>query len=140
MKEKMERRGDIMVLTESEIEKLTSDKELAERTLKINFNLTRAQKGKLLSIIRDAENKLGKAPEIKSGSLQVVEAEGPLCTVNVFSFLFPAIGLILYFVWKSSEPEKASGVGKAAFLGLCVLVRLAILFVLARLFWTSGIL
>lgn len=129
-----------MVLTESEFEKLTSDKELAERTLKINSNLTRAQKGKLLSIIRNAENKLGKAPEIKSGSVRVVEAEGPFSTVNVLSFLFPIIGLILYFVFKSSEPEKASGVGKAAFLGLCVLIRLGILIVLARLFWTSGIL
>jgi len=119
-------------LTNSDIAKLTNDRNLAERTLQTNSNLTRAQKGKLLSIIRDADNKLGRGLEIGSERVRAAGAGEQLSCLTVVSFLFPVIGLILYCVLKRLEPGKASGAGRAAVIGMCLSIRLGLAIFLIR--------
>ncbi len=44
----------------------------------------------------------------------------PSTGLNVLSFFFPVVGLILYLVWKDATPLKANGVGKWALIGVIV--------------------
>ena len=39
---------------------------------------------------------------------------------KVLSFLIPIVGLVLFLVWKDSEPEKAKACGKWALIGFVV--------------------
>lgn len=121
-----------MYLTNSDIAKLTNERNLAERTLEMNSNLTRAQKGKLLSIIRDADYKLSRGMRMGTERVRVAESGELLSCLTIIAFLFPVIGLILYCVLKAWEPKKASGVGKAAIFGMCLVIRLGLLFFFIR--------
>lgn len=38
----------------------------------------------------------------------------------LLGFFIPIVGLILYFVWKESQPLKAKSAGKGALIGFCV--------------------
>ena len=58
---------------------------------------------------------------IKNDRKEVVEYDEKSIPLNVVSFLFPGIGLILYlyFGWNNRYPIKSSSIGKSAFAGLC---------------------
>ena len=45
----------------------------------------------------------------------------------VLGFFVPIVGLVLYIVYKDSEPEKAKAAGKGALISVCVSVGLSIL-------------
>ncbi|MCL2376767.1 MAG: hypothetical protein FWC76_05145 [Defluviitaleaceae bacterium] len=55
--------------------------------------------------------------------------DGPSVGFMVLSIFFPVVGLILYFVWKDSQPLKAKSCGKGAIIGVIAGVVLAILFI-----------
>jgi len=40
--------------------------------------------------------------------------------LGIVCFLFPIVGLILYFVWKSEKPSKSKGACNAAIAGFVV--------------------
>lgn len=44
----------------------------------------------------------------------------PSTGLNIISFLFPLIGLILYIVYNEKAPEKAKEIGKWAIIGFVV--------------------
>ncbi len=48
---------------------------------------------------------------------QPIEIDKPSAGLNVLSFLFPVVGLVLYIVWKDTKPQKAKGCGKWALTG-----------------------
>jgi len=58
----------------------------------------------------------------KNDRKEVVEYDEKSVPLNVVSFLFPPIGLVLYtyFGWNNRYPIKSSSIGKWAFAGLCV--------------------
>lgn len=53
-----------------------------------------------------------------------VAAKGPQdkqsIGINILSFLFPLIGIILFFVWKNSSPNKAKGAGLWALISIAI--------------------
>lgn len=51
----------------------------------------------------------------------------PSTGMNVLSFFFPVVGLILYLVWKDQTPIKARKIGKSALIGFFVWMGLSIL-------------
>ena len=61
------------------------------------------------------------------------EDDVPSMGLNVLSFFFPVIGLILYCVFYNRTPKKANGVGKAA------LISVGIQFALGLILGISGV-
>lgn len=59
--------------------------------------------------------------------------------LNIISFLFPLIGLILYLVLKNQTPIKAKGCGKAALIGFIVGVIVSIVFQVAGTMLLGGL-
>ena len=57
----------------------------------------------------------------------VVDKNQPSLGIAVLCFFFPLIGLILYLVWKDTEPGKAKSAGKGALIGVIVSVALVII-------------
>ncbi|MGI6279378.1 MAG: zinc ribbon domain-containing protein [Acutalibacteraceae bacterium] len=48
-------------------------------------------------------------------------------------FLFPIIGFILWLVWKDSEPQKASKIGRGALTGLILVAAINIIIFILRI-------
>ncbi|WP_073045766.1 hypothetical protein [Dethiosulfatibacter aminovorans] len=46
--------------------------------------------------------------------------DGKSCGIMVLGFLFPLVGLILYFAWKNSYPLKARSAGIGAVAGFII--------------------
>ena len=55
------------------------------------------------------------------------EPDIPSTGLNVLSFFFPIVGLILYIVYSDKAPLKARAIGKWALIGFCVGVGLVVL-------------
>jgi len=53
-------------------------------------------------------------------TLAPLSTEGAGCFLSGLSFIFPLLGLILYFVWKDSKPQASKGAGKAALWGVII--------------------
>jgi len=51
----------------------------------------------------------------------------PIGGLGVLCFLFPIIGLILYFIWQNDRPNKSKGAGKSALWGIGSVVALYLL-------------
>lgn len=49
-----------------------------------------------------------------------VDTDSSSVGFTLLGFFIPIVGLILYFVWKESQPLKAKSVGKGALIGFCV--------------------
>jgi hypothetical protein len=49
---------------------------------------------------------------------QVNSIDGNIGGLGVICFLIPLLGLILYILWKDTNPIKSSGAGKAALWGV----------------------
>lgn len=60
-------------------------------------------------------------------SAPVVDKNQPSLGIAVLCFFFPLVGLILYLVWKDTEPGKAKSAGKGALIGVIVGVALVII-------------
>lgn len=52
----------------------------------------------------------------------------PSVGLNIISFLFPIIGLILYIVYHQNSPKKANAIGKWALISFCINIVVIILF------------
>lgn len=46
---------------------------------------------------------------------------------KILGFVFPLIGLILYLVWKTTNPLNAKAVGKGALIGVIVMAAITLL-------------
>ena len=57
---------------------------------------------------------------IEEKTLPSQSNEGAGCFLSGLSFLFPLLGLILYFVWKDSKPQASKDAGKAALWGVAI--------------------
>ena len=62
--------------------------------------------------------------------------EGAGCFLSGLSFLFPLLGLILYFVWNESKPQASKDAGKAALWGVIIGI---VLWVISMVFFASAI-
>lgn len=113
---------------------LLNERDLAEKTLERNQNLTLAQKRKLISIIRDADTKLSRKAPANANPVNLVDADISSAGYNILSFFLPAFGAILYFSLKDAKPMKARGVLKWAFAGLCFCVQACFILMIFLLF------
>lgn len=57
----------------------------------------------------------------------VADRNQPSLGIAVLSFFIPIVGLILYLVWKDTEPGKAKSAGKGALIGVIVAAALVII-------------
>lgn len=57
----------------------------------------------------------------------MVDKNQPSLGIAVLCFFFPLVGLILYLVWKDTEPGKAKSAGKGALIGVIVSVALSVI-------------
>jgi len=74
-----------------------------------------------------------------AGYQQVPAAEDkPSAGLNVLSFFFPIVGLVLYLVWMKDTPVKAKGCGKWALIGFIVSFVLGIVFSIISTIITAG--
>jgi len=48
----------------------------------------------------------------------IIQDDEPIGGLGVLCFLFPIIGLILYFIWQNDRPNKSKGAGKLALWGV----------------------
>ena len=60
-------------------------------------------------------------------SAPVVDKNQPSLGIAVLCFFFPLVGLILYLVWKDTEPGKAKSAGQGALIGVIVSVALSVI-------------
>jgi len=69
---------------------------------------------------KEIDEKAFVCPEcgVKTNSASSKSGGEPIGALGIICFFFPIIGLILYLVWKDSQPKKASGAGKAALWGV----------------------
>ena len=82
-----------------------------------------------------------------SGHAGVTRNDKPSIGLNILSFLFPLIGLILYFALRASDPQKARSAGKYALfgfiagiaLGVIIAALVAILATVSYNNWLSGL-
>jgi drug/metabolite transporter (DMT)-like permease len=58
----------------------------------------------------------------KNDRKEVVEYDEKSVPLNIVSFLFPLIGIVLYtyFGWNNRYPIKSSSIGKWTFAGVCM--------------------
>jgi len=56
------------------------------------------------------------------------DADAPNTGFAVLGFLIPLVGLILYLVYKDTQPLKAKSAGKGALIGVCASVVLSIIY------------
>lgn len=93
----------------------------AERALTTNDNLTPEQRQQLLKLIQAIDTRLATPLCVPN------EADTPSTGLNLISFFFPLVGLILFCVFMDSKPVKAHAIGKWALIGFCVGIGLSVL-------------
>ncbi len=94
---------------------LIRKKELAEKVLITNNNLTAEERRGLLKIIHDVDWEFEKEEKIKKNS-----SDSETIGLGVLAFFFPLIGLVLYFVFLDTQPDKAKEIGGCALRGFAV--------------------
>ncbi len=65
--------------------------------------------------------------------------DAPSTGFAVLGFFLPAVGLILYLVWKDELPQRAKSAGKGALIGVIVAVGLSVLISIAYLIFAASI-
>lgn len=93
----------------------------AEKSLAANDNLSVEQRQQLLKLIQYIDSKLA------TGASAPNEIDTPSTGLNILSFFFPLVGLILFCVFMDSKPNKAHAVGKWALTGFLVGIGLSVL-------------
>jgi len=69
-------------------------------------------------------------------TLAPFSTEGAGCFLSGLSFIFPLLGLILYFVWKDSKPQASKDAGKSALWGVIIGI---VLWVISMVFFASAV-
>lgn len=119
-----------------EKDELLRKRAAAERSLTTNNTLSAEQRQQLLNLIQHIDSALATG----SGTPRTPnEADIPSVGLNIISFLFPLVGLILFCVFSSTEPNKAHSVGKWALIGFCVGIGLSTLLYLSSLILLSSL-
>ena len=62
-----------------------------------------------------------------AGPSSAVEDKEPSTGLNIVSFLWPLVGLILYLVYHEKSPRRAKAIGKWALIGLIVSIVIGVI-------------
>ena len=65
---------------------------------------------------------------VNEGVATRTEVDAPNTGFAVLGFLIPLVGLILYLVYKDTQPLKAKSAGKGALIGVCASVVFSIIY------------
>lgn len=74
--------------------------------------------------------KCGARQGLKDSAISITETDlSPSAVLNVVSFIWPLVGLILYIVYNDKSPKRAKECGKWALIG-CIVEVVIVVFVL----------
>lgn len=101
---------------------LIRKKELAEKALITNNNLTAEERRGLLKIIHDVDWEFEKEDRIQKN-----ESKSSAGGLGLLGFFFPVIGLVLYCVFLDTQPDKAKEIGQCALGGFILGIILSLI-------------